>query len=334
MSSALSGWSVSTSVLSGWLVSTSAVSGWLAAMVLALTLLGCSGSSHDNSGADTLSNTGDVTAADTTNPSDTESQVDTSVGSDSASPGDGSDVTPTIWRPTTGTSWQWQLSGTLDSSIDVAVYDIDLFERDKATIAALQAAGRRVICYFSAGSYEDWRPDKDAFPSSVRGKPLDNWPGEWWLDVRAPEVREAMKKRLDLAREKGCDAVEPDNVDGHQNDTGFALTKADVLSFNRFLVAEAHARGLSIGLKNALDLVTELQPEYDWALNEECLAFNECTLLKPFIDAGKAVFHVEYVDQQSDGPAKKTSVCGQPSIAGFSTLIKTWDLDVYRLSCD
>lgn len=242
------------------------------------------------------------------------------------------DVSP--WRPPPDVSWQWQLQGAIDTAVDADVFDVDLFDAPQQVIDDLHAQGRSVICYLSAGSWEDWRPDAAAFPPAVRGRPLDGWPGERWLDVRAPAVRAALADRLDLAVARGCDAVEPDNVDGHQNDTGFALTKADVLSFNRFLVAEAHARGLSIGLKNALDLVTELQPEYDWALNEECLAFNECTLLKPFIDAGKAVFHVEYVDQQSDGPAKKTSVCGQPSIAGFSTLIKTWDLDVYRLSCD
>ncbi|MCA9520863.1 MAG: endo alpha-1,4 polygalactosaminidase [Myxococcales bacterium] len=284
------------------------------------------GTTADGTGDGT---TGDGTSADVAN--DLEPGADLGAADLSEVP---DSQTPAIWKPTTGTSWQWQLTGTLDGSIDVAVYDIDLFDHDAATIAALQTAGRRVICYFSAGSYEDWRPDKDAFPSSVVGKPLVGWDGEWWLDVRAEEVRAAMKKRLDLAREKGCNAVEPDNVDVHQNDNGFGLTRDDLLSYNRFLVAEAHARGLSIGLKNALDLAAELEPEYDWALNEECLAYDECTLLKPFITANKAVFHVEYVDAPADAPAKKSAVCGDPTIVGFSTLIKTWELDAFRLSCD
>ena len=66
--------------------------------------------------------------------------------------------------------------------------------------------------------------------------------------------------RLDIAAARGCDGVEPDNVDGYDNDSGFELTRADQIDFNRFLATEAHQRGLSVGLKNALDLVEELEP--------------------------------------------------------------------------
>jgi hypothetical protein len=59
--------------------------------------------------------------------------------------------------------------------------------------------------------------------------------------------------RLDLAVAKGCDGVEPDNVDGYANNTNFPLTVQDQLQFNIWLANEAHARGLSIGLKNDLD---------------------------------------------------------------------------------
>ena len=237
------------------------------------------------------------------------------------------------WSPKPGLSWQWQLTGTIDESVDVAMYDIDLFETPQATIASLQAKGRVVICYFSAGSYEDWRPDASSIPTAARGKKLDNWPGENWLDVRSANVRAIMKKRLDLAVSKGCDGVEPDNVDGQSNDTGFPLTKQDQLDYDGFLATEAHARGLSVGLKNALELVPDLVSQFDWALNEECLSFSECNLLKPFLDAQKAVFHVEYVDQSSQGAQKQQSVCGNATITGFSTLIKTWDLDAWRLPC-
>lgn len=41
-------------------------------------------------------------------------------------------------------------------------------------------------------------------------------------------------------------------MNGHQNPTGFPLTKPDLLAFNLFLVGEAHKRGLAIGLKNGL----------------------------------------------------------------------------------
>ncbi|RME39056.1 MAG: endo alpha-1,4 polygalactosaminidase, partial [Deltaproteobacteria bacterium] len=186
------------------------------------------------------------------------------------------------WQPVPGTSWQWQLSGTIDTSFDVQMYDIDLFDAPQSVIDQLHAAGRTVICYFSAGSWEDWRPDAGDFPPAVLGNPLEGWPGEKWLDIRQVDtLAPLMRARLDLAVSKQCDGVEPDNVDGYANATGFPLTAADQLTYNRFLASEAHARGLSIGLKNDLDQIPDLLPDFDWALNEECFTYGECSLLTP-----------------------------------------------------
>jgi len=237
-----------------------------------------------------------------------------------------------LWRPAPQTSWQWQLSGEIDTSFDLEMYDIDLFNTAKEVIDQLHDDGRIVVCYFSAGSFEDWRPDAIDFPSQAIGDPLEDWEGEWWLDVRNETVREIMRARLDLAVEKGCDGVEPDNVDAFDNDNGFGLTAADQLDFNRFLAEQAHERGLSVGLKNDLGQVPDLLNDFDWALNEECFAYDECDELDPFIDAGKAVFHVEYVDDWSDAEALADEVCeNKPQ---FSTLIKRWDLTAERLACD
>merc|ERR1712093_405314 len=132
----------------------------------------------------------------------------------------------TFWRPEAGTSWQIVLEYALnDTTPDVSVYDIDLFTNPKSTIDDLHSQGRKVICYFSAGSYEDFRPDADSFDKSDYGKPLDGWPGEWWLNVSSTNVRDIMTTRIELAKTKGCDGVDPDNVDGYDNDTGFDLTK-------------------------------------------------------------------------------------------------------------
>jgi len=125
---------------------------------------------------------------------------------------------PGIWQPEPGLTWQWQLSGTVKTNYDVDVYDIDLFDTPKSTIESLQNKGIKVICYFSAGSWEDWRDDADDFPKSVLGSNLEGWAGEKWLDVSEYEkFADIMEARLDLAVTKGCDAVEPDNVDGYQN---------------------------------------------------------------------------------------------------------------------
>lgn len=240
---------------------------------------------------------------------------------------------PAIWQPSPGTSWQWQLVDDIDTTVDVEVYDIDLFDAPQDVIDTLHADGRIVICYFSAGSYEEWRDDAADLPAAAIGDPLDGWPGEAWLDHRDPGVRAVMAARLDLAVSKSCDAVEPDNVDGYTNPTGFDLTGEDQLDYNRWLATEAHARDLSIGLKNDVDQVGELVDDFDWALNEECVTYEECMTTSPFIDQGKAVFHVEYVDNIRDGQARADEVCPQTTPLGFSTLIKEWDLTVWRLPC-
>lgn len=238
-----------------------------------------------------------------------------------------------FWTPSLNTTWQWQLTGEIDHSFDVAMYDIDLFTTNIEEIATLKSEGRVVICYFSAGSYEDFRPDSGQFPNQTIGSTLDEWEGEWWLDYRDSTVREIMKSRLDLAVEKGCDGVEPDNMDGFQNDNGLNLTSTDQLNYNLFIAAESHSRNLSVGLKNDLSQIPDLVDYYDWALNEECADYNECEEYKPFIDAGKAVFHAEYVDEETEGQVLAESLCLREDIVGLSTLIKTWDLTSWVLVC-
>jgi hypothetical protein len=231
-----------------------------------------------------------------------------------------------IWMPKPGATWQWQLTGRLDTSVDAQMYDIDLFSSSAETIQMLHSAGRIVVCYFSAGSYEPDRPDSDALEQTGLGSALDGWPDEKWLDIRSTEVRDLMKARLDLAKSKGCDGVEPDNVDGFDNTNGLGLTMQDALDYDRFLAAESHARGLSVGLKNSLSLVSSLVSSFDWALDEECLQYDECDSLEPFIDAGKAVFHCEY-------GTSANGICGDAP-DGFSTIVKNLDLDAFRIACD
>ncbi|MEN8220518.1 MAG: endo alpha-1,4 polygalactosaminidase [Pseudomonadota bacterium] len=231
------------------------------------------------------------------------------------------------WQPTPGTSWQWQLSGSLDSSFDVDMYDIDLFDTSVATIDQLHDDGRVVICYFSAGSWEDWRDDADGFPDSVLGKTLDGWPDEKWLDIRELDILgPIMGARLDEAANKGCDGVEPDNVDGYANKSGFPLSYQDQLDYNIWLANAAHERGLSIGLKNDLDQIVDLVEHFDWALNEQCFQYDECELLLPFVQAGKAVFGVEY-------RGSVNSFCPQANAMDFDWLKKKLKLNAWREAC-
>ncbi len=230
-------------------------------------------------------------------------------------------------RPDPGDRLQWQLGDLpADLTLEAEVYDLDLFETTRAEVRALHDEGRFVVCYLSAGSWEPYRPDARRFPRSIRGRPLDGFEDERWLDIRRwRALFPVLERRLDLCARKGFDGVEFDNVDGWTNDTGFPLTRRDQFLFLRRLANEAKARGLSPGLKNALGLIPDLVGHFGWALNEQCLQYDECAPYRRFVAAGKAVFIVEY----RGGAA---TLCGHEP-RGTSVSLKRLDLDARVRRC-
>ncbi|WP_026179816.1 endo alpha-1,4 polygalactosaminidase [Hahella ganghwensis] len=249
------------------------------------------------------------------------------------------------WVPTPGALWVWHLQDydNLDVDENTEVYDIDLFEGAESLVKQLKARGKKVICYFSAGTREDWRPDADKFTeaSVIAEGGLENWPDETWLNIGDSEalsgtIKPILEARLDLARDSGCDAVEPDNVDGYANveETRGMISAADQLAFNLWLAEAAHNRNLSIGLKNDLDQLDELVDHYDFAVNEQCFAYgNECVLYEDtFLAAGKAVFNQEYYEDGAEGEIGQAqflnNACAYFLSAGISALWKQgYDLD-------
>ena len=240
------------------------------------------------------------------------------------------------YKPDINSSWQWQLKGDINSSYSVDIYDIDLFDANKSFIDSLHKDGKKVICYFSAGSYENWRSDKEAFALEVLGNTLDGWPDERWLDISNEKIAPVMRARLDLAKEKQCDGVEPDNMDGYTNSNGFALSAQEQLAYNKFIANEAHKRGLSVGLKNDLNQIIELEKYFDFSVNEQCHEFNECDKLQAFIDAKKPVFNAEYLNVYVNNTNnKRDDLCTQAQISKFQTLVLPLYLDdSFRYSCD
>ena len=224
-------------------------------------------------------------------------------------------------------SWQWQLSGTVDTTVAADIFDIDLFDTSDAVINTLKSKNKTLVCYFSAGTWEPGRPDSNAIPSSVIGSTVSGWPDEKWLDIRQLSVlRPIMAQRLDLCKARGFHAAEPDNVDGYSNSSGFSLSSADQIAYNKMLASLAHERGLKIALKNDLDQVAALEPFFDFAVNEQCLAYSECSMLKPFVNAGKSVLHVEY-------SGSFPGMCTNSTTTGFSTLKKSLSLGASRQTC-
>lgn len=234
------------------------------------------------------------------------------------------------WKPQPGLSWQWDLSeDQVDTSIQADVYDIDLYA-DQAAIDKLHRLGRKVICYISVGSWEDWRPDAEQFPDEVLGKDYEGWPGEKWLDIRRIDLlAPILRARLDMCASKGFDGVEPDNMEIYTEDTGFPLTYEDQLRFAKWLAREAHARGLAIGVKNAPDQVKDLVEFFDFAITEDCFYYEWCDEMLPFIQNGKPVFSAEYTDLPGDFEA----FCIQAKELGFSLILKKRILGAWLETC-
>ncbi len=198
------------------------------------------------------------------------------------------------WQPPAKPTFYWQLQGTLKTSFTAGVYDVDGFETSALEVAALQTQGKHVVCYIDVGTAENFRPDYGAFPRSVLGH-SNGWPGEKWLDIRQLAVIEPiMTARFQMCREKGFDAIEPDNIEAATNKSGFPITEAQQLTYNRWVAEEAHSLGMAILQKNDGEQAAQLEPYFDGVLTEQCNQYSECADFEPYLKAGKPVINAEY----------------------------------------
>ena len=231
------------------------------------------------------------------------------------------------WHPVRGATWQWQLAGAIDTSVAASVFDLDADDTPAGTVAALHRQGRHVICYVDVGTWESYRADAARFPKAVLGKVVDGWPDERWLDVRRLDVlAPLLRERLDTCARKGFDAVEPDWLDAYDQATGFPITKTVSVTFDLWIAKEAHARGLGVAQKNAPGLTGSLHRAFDFAITEDCVAYDECTAYRAYLDAGRAVLDAEYI-------AKPAAYCALARRLRISVIGKRLELDAWRRTC-
>jgi Glycoside-hydrolase family GH114 len=103
-----------------------------------------------------------------------------------------------------------------------------------------------------------------------------------------------MTARFQMCKQKGFDAIEPDNIDGYENDTGFDISAQDQLSYDGWIAKEAHSVGLAVFQKNDPEQAAQLQPDFDGVLDEQCNEYSECSSFQPYLRAGKPVLNAEY----------------------------------------
>jgi hypothetical protein len=170
----------------------------------------------------------------------------------------------------------------------------------------------------------------DAFPASVIGNTYDNWPDERFLDVRQLDILlPLMQARFTRCRDLGFTAVEPDNMDLHINDTGFAIGAGHVSAYVRSLVGIAHGIELQIGQKNAGDLTDRLLPVMDFVITENCMTDGWCDDIAGYAHAGKPIFAAEY-DVETGAMAQ---MCADARAQGISMIFKDVDLHAGGASC-
>ena len=255
-------------------------------------------------------------------------------------------------RPTVNDSWTWQLQGPLVDDYEVDWYVIDAFAPlGRDTMERLRAKGRNVLCYFSAGTYEPWRPDVHFFEPEDLAEPHPGFPDEPWLDPDDEKIMKIMANRMDMAKRIGCDGVELDNVDAFVHDTSFDVTKEEQLRFIKILANEAHERNLTVALKNAIEFMGDTVDYFDLAINEQCFeythpeldamgqptsrTFTECTYYDKMTDAGKPVFGAEYREVLITDPVERERMCVEARGMNLRTLVLPYELDgSFRWSCD
>ena len=237
------------------------------------------------------------------------------------------------------------------------VFDIDLYQDGRisgndhtvntAAVNAIHARGAHAICYVSAGTAEKFRPDYNRYVRFDRrighrllGKPFsDRFSNEYWVNINNGRgqrdfVLRRVADRTQKCADAGFDAVEYDVVDAYAQGkrvTGWNISAHTQLVYDKALANIAHQNGLSVGLKNDLGQVPRLEPKFDFAINEQCFQYHECTNnpspgYKAFTRDGKAVFQVEYRIEPNRfcGDAKRLDISSIKKARNFSLEAKPW----------
>ena len=229
-----------------------------------------------------------------------------------------------------GAIWDWQLSGPFDLSRSVAVYDLDPDNHSATEIAVLKARGVTPVCYVSVGTVEDWRDDVAAFPAEVVGRVYGDWPDEKFLDLRRRDVLlPIMQARFARCRDMGFAAIEPDNQDVYDNDSGFDISAEDTVVYLSALADLAHGMGLMIGQKNVPDLTRALVSKMDFVITEGCFVDGWCDAVSAYAAVGKPIFAAEYTDT----PVRFAAACAYGAEKGVSFILKDRDLTDALQTC-
>jgi hypothetical protein len=234
---------------------------------------------------------------------------------------------PRAVGPNRGPEFQWELDHALNirsvtdmgngvtnglrrKARNVTVYDIDGIVNPASTVKALHRLHDKVICYIEIGAAGNY------YSAAQEGIPVTYFaqlqaagdlgaaePGfpEFYLNINTRSTFRIIKTMIrQQCFRKGFDAVEPDIDDSYTDATGFKITEAENIRFDKMLGAYAHKLGLAWGQKNGDNdpqFSAALEPTADFLIDEECNFFDTCAIVTPpYVKAGKLVLNAEYTD--------------------------------------
>lgn len=227
--------------------------------------------------------------------------------------------------------WDWQLSEPFNFSREVQVIDLDPDSVSASRVASYNSAGTKTICYVSIGTIENYRDDVSDFPPEVVGKTYGDWPDEKFLDVRQLDVLvPLMTARFQKCRDMGFSAIEPDNMDVHDNDSGFPITSDNIVTYVLRLASVAHDLGLEFAQKNVGDLTASLVNDLDFVITESCYQDGWCGDVTAYTTAGKDILDAEY----NDRPINFSTACGYAADNSIKMILKDRDLTAELKTCE
>ena len=205
--------------------------------------------------------------------------------------------------------WDWQIQvdpshplTQRTGSAAVDMYDIDGFNTTASTVNTIKTtwvantyAHPHVTCYLDLGTWEDFRPDAEAWTfgagsvSQLIGNTVSGYSNEHWIDVRGVSAMGTLvENRIQQqCASKGFDTVEIDNIDGWDPvaKSGYLLTMEDAEAWLADLATRIHNLGMTVLWKNEPYLTYWAVSRFDGVLNEQCYQYQECTAAQ---DAGSS----------------------------------------------
>jgi len=127
-----------------------------------------------------------------------------------------------------------------------------------------------------------------------------------------------MFKRFELAKQIGCDGVEPSHNNVVQYSSGFTVSILDSYSWYDEVATQGHAAMLSTGMKDGDGVPSQtdmMAGKFDWLMIERCGELEFCDAARPFIDLDKAVLAIDYDVTDAGGAQTSGVVCQNQALA-------------------